>query len=177
MKKANNILEISLLLCFIVVVSVVAFKMYNNQKINLANMSKPTINNQSVGVSSSTQVSQSNGTATYGQIETAGTNALAYIGMSASEFNSAVMTITSSKLSDSVAQNADKNIFTLANSLISQLNLQYAKVSAKEIDSNTISTLVGVLNNAVSTATSNDASVAEKATANDYINQFKSLIH
>lgn len=39
MKKASGVLEMALLLCFIACISVALLKVFNNQKIQLSNMS------------------------------------------------------------------------------------------------------------------------------------------
>ena len=176
MKKAHNILEVSLLLCFIVAVSFVALSMYNNQKLKLADLSKSTIKSQSVDLkSSSLKASKLNDTVPYNKTETAGTNALTYLGKSASEFEAALSTVTYSDLSAAAGENSNENIFTLANSLIAQLNLKYPNVSENDINVDTLSTLVGVFDAAVSALDSSNEGV--KTTADSYIKNFETLLN
>jgi hypothetical protein len=182
MKKAHNIFEVALLLCFVVAVSVVAFTMYNNQKIKLADMSKISVKSQAVDSTSqvlkmsSPSALKSAQAPAVNNTETAGTNALTYLDMSSSEFEAAVANVTIADLTAAATSNEKENIFTLANSLIQQLNLNYAPLNSSLINESTISILTGILNEAVVAATSEDTSANVKTVAENYINSFEALI-
>lgn len=176
MKKAHNILEIALLLFFVVAVSFTAFSIYNNQKMQLADLSKSTIKSQSVDLKSANlNASKLNDTVPYNKTETAGTNALTYLGKSASELEAALSEVTYADLV-AASENNEENIFTLANSLISQLNLKYANVSENDINVNTLSTLVGVFDAAISAVDSSNTEASVKTIADNYIDSFESLL-
>ncbi len=46
MKRAGALVEIALLMCFITVISIVMWNIYNNQKMNLVNMSNVVVRPQ-----------------------------------------------------------------------------------------------------------------------------------
>ncbi|MDD3437665.1 MAG: hypothetical protein PHC64_10990 [Candidatus Gastranaerophilales bacterium] len=174
MRKAVNIVEIALILCLVVVVSIAAMTMYNNQKLRVANLStvKTTPVNLKTTKWSSDVLSKK---VPYDKTETAGTNALTYLGVSEAKFNEAMSKLTYAQLKAAVT---DKNndIFTLANDLISKLNLGYDKVSLESVTSSTLSTLTGVLNAAVIAINSDRITTPIKTVAKNYVTQVKSLL-
>ena len=177
MKKAQSVLEFALLLCIIVPISFAVFTIYNNQKNKLADMTKSSVKYQSVNLSSpSLNPAILNDVIPYSKTETAGSNALTYVGKSASEVESALSSLTYSDLSATVNANDTENIFTLANSLISMLHLKYDRVSENDVNRDTLSILIGVLNASASAVASQNTDESVKAIANNYIDHFHSLL-
>lgn len=169
MKKAHNMVEISLLICFVLAVAIASWNVYNNQKMKLADLSKPALRVQAVNLKTMDE-SKAEEKIPYTSVETAGTNALTVLGMSSEEFTTKVSDISYETLKES-SQNQETDIFNLANSLITMLKLNYNQVSAENITPETLATFVGVLNAAVD-VTSGDA----KPTADTFVTQFKSLL-
>ncbi|MEI8128968.1 MAG: hypothetical protein WCG95_05060 [bacterium] len=177
MKKAQSVLEFALLLCIIVPISFAVFTIYNNQKIKLADMTKSSVKYQSVNlISPSLNPAILNDVVPYSKTETAGSNALTYVGKSASEVESALSSLTYSDLSAAVNASDTENIFTLANSLISMLHLKYDRVSENDVNRDTLSILIGVLNASASAVASKNTDESVKAIANNYIDHFHSLL-
>lgn len=174
MKKAHGVLEIALLLCFVVAISFAAMTMFNNQKFKLADMSKSHLNSQSVNLGT-LKPSQLEFTVNYNKIETAGTNALTYLGMDSNGFKTAMSDVTYAKLK-SAATGGDDDLFNITNQLITTLNLNYEKVSAQDVNINTLSTVIGVLNAAANTLASENTTTGVKELANSYITQIRSLL-
>lgn len=173
MKKANNILEISLILCFVVTISIVTFTIYNNHNLKLSKLSNIQFSSQSINVATASTPTL-NKNVPYNRVETAGTNALTYMGVSSSKFDSAVSQITYGQLKAASADSTN-NIFTLANSLITKLNLGYTPVSSEGVNSSTLSTMIGILNAAVSAIGSSSTDDSVKSLAKTYVTQFESL--
>lgn len=176
MKKAHTMVEMALLLCFVVIVSITLMTIFNNQKLKLNNMSKSTLNTQSVNVKDTNlSAAKLNDKVNYDKIETAGTSALTKLGVSSETFNNAVSNVTYAQLRDAAAGD-DKDVYDLANLLITQLNLKYDKVSAENVNTETLTTFIGVLNAAAGAALSPTVDDQTKSLANNYIGKVKSLL-
>lgn len=172
MKKGHSIIEVALLLCFIVGISFAAITIYNNQKTDLAYMSKPTV---PVNIKTTTGVNalkEPVGNPRYNKIETAGTNALTYLGLTPEAYDAAMAKVTYAQLKSSATGSEDNNIFTLANKLKRDLGLQCADVSPEKVTAKTLSVFSEILNAAVALPDSSPY----KPTANAFIAQVKSLL-
>ena len=170
MKKAQNLVEVSVLISLVAVVAITSLAIYNNQRMKLANLTNPNLKNVNV-----VKMSETSATAKIKvpstAAETAGTSALTVMGMNSDKFKSEVSDITYEDLKEAAAAGGS-DIFDLTNDLIAKLNLNYDKVSAENITPETVDTMIGVLN-AASIVSSSDAN---KATADSFIKQFEELI-
>ncbi|HNW25550.1 MAG TPA: hypothetical protein PKI94_02035 [Candidatus Gastranaerophilaceae bacterium] len=167
-RKAQNIIEISLLACVIAIIGFSVFVIYNNQKISLADKSKSKIfAAQSVNLNDIDQdmndIIPYNGNA---NIPPAG---LTYLSMTQGKFNLLMSNITYQNLSDALnltpATPMPMNLFEYANSA---LNLD-PPLSPSTINSQTISALIDAFNYAIQNPSA--------AGSSDYLSQFQSLVN
>lgn len=146
-KKAQNIIEIALLASVIVVVAISVIAIYNNQKMEMADLSKVNVNKQTVDLSTASSGKlQEN--APYKPIETAGamSNLLSSLGMTMDEFNSKMSEITYDDLKKATEQEND--IVTMANKLIDDLKIDISKIGKDKVDVNTLRSLAEVASKA-----------------------------
>lgn len=178
MKKAHSILEVALLLCFVVVISIAVMTVFNNQKSKLVGLSGSKLTNQSVNLKDgSLSADKLNDKVKYDKVETAGTSALTQLGVSAETFNNALSNVTYAQLQAASSGNKNDNVFDLANLLISKLNLSYNEVDAANVNVETLTTFVGVLNAAADAISSPTTDEETKTIATNYVNQVKSLLN
>lgn len=168
-KRAQNFIEIALLACVIVVVSISVYSIYNNKKLEVAKMTHSKINQQAVDLNTAS-AAKLNEKVPYNGVETAGSMSLKLLGMSMDEFNSSMANITYQQLKDAMTSSDGQDIASLANSLITQLGLTYPEVTADNVTVDTLSTLTGILN-AVS-----DASHSSDPTSQAFIERYQSLL-
>lgn len=145
MRKAQNVVEIGLLLSLVVVVAITAMTLYNNQKHKLVNLSKSNINQQSVDLTSLSPL-KTDEMVPYNQAETAGVLSLELLGMNATDFANALSNLTYGQLNDLLNSPEGQDIADLANGLIDSLGLNYPDITATNVTVNTLSDLVGILN-------------------------------
>lgn len=173
MKKAQNIIEIMLIAVLVAVVTITVAIMYNHQKTTLAGLSKTNLHGINL-VAPNIPSGQLAELVPYSKVETAGTSALKYLGMSSSAFESAMSNnIHYSELLDN--PDGKGNILQFGNTLSQELNLGYT-FSADNITKDTTSDLVGVLNavTAVGFNPTNDPKIA--ADAATFKTRFNSLL-
>lgn len=169
MRKAQNIVEISLLACLVVVIAIASMSMYNNQKLRLAKDSSVKL--KSVNISTMT-TEQSAETVPYNKsvaVETAGTNAL---GMSSQALEAAISKITYQDLAKAMDGGDNTDIAKLGNSLIESLKLNCSEISKDGVTSNTLTDLISILNAAASSPNSSNPDSTEYK----YIQRFKDLL-
>ena len=178
MRKAGNILEVGLLLAFVVIIAVGAMTIYNNRKTSVAGLSKSHLSSElavNLNTMSETKAEETipyNGAETVSQSSLncfkVGTKVKA-ISVTTEQFDSAASSITYSELKNALTPGSNMDLFTLANELNTSLNLGYDSVSAENINSDTLSTLIGIFNSADGISSSNTE-------AKLYSSQVKALI-
>jgi len=178
-RKAQNFVEITMLAALVAILSFSVWAIYNNQKLHIANSSKPTINQQSVNLKSiSTNSAQWNDKVPYKSVETAG--ALSIIGMTQGDFNASMSNITYKQLSNALTDKAgtDKDLLALALELGNELNVKNPElkipspaVSQEDINVDTLSILAKMLNEA-----SNVPEANRTATESAYIKRITTLL-
>lgn len=135
MRKAGNAVEISLILGIVAVVTIGTLLLYNNQSIRLAALS--AIHVSPVNLTTMDAVTAKK-TVPYNRVETAGSNALITLGMTSSEFESALTNnVTYEDLTAKDSNN--KNIIDYAK------DLGY-NIPTDKITDSTLSDLVKILN-------------------------------
>lgn len=176
MKKAHSLLEIALLLCVVVAVSFAAVSMFNNQKIKLADMSKSTIP-INLNTADEDTLKKPIVDFSFNKIETAGTNALTFLNMTANDYETAMAKITFAQLKQFATGGKD-DIFKLANDLNDSLNLGHRPLFSEKVTTDTLSAFAKILNAAIDAIESDDSAITQdvKDKANNYINQVKSLL-
>lgn len=174
---ASSVLEVALLLGFVALIAIGSMTMYNSQKSKLAQYSQTNLNSKASVNLNKLSAAGAKDTVNYNKVETAGTSALTYLaskGITAEEFESALSSVTYGDLQSSVAASAasgQPDIFQLANSLNSSMNLGYQPVSSDSVNLNTLSTMVGVFNAATSVNTGSSKPVADA-----FVSQVGSLV-
>lgn len=172
MRKAQNVVEVLLIAALVAVISITVAIMYNHQKTTLANMSKST-DKQVVNLNTAS-AAKLNELVPYSKIETAGTSALRYLGLSSAAFESAMANnIQYSELLDN--PDGKGNILQFGTTLSQELGLGYT-FSANNITVNTLSNLVGVLNTITADGfnPTNDPQIASDAAT--FKTRFNSLL-
>lgn len=176
MKKGHSIIEVGLLLCFVVVISLAAITIYNNQKTNLAYLSKPTIPLNLNKTSDADKLKEPICNPAYNKVETAGTNALIKLGISAENYEATMANLSYARLK-SFATGGNDDIFTLANKLKDALGVTCDSVNPEKVTAATLSSFTEILNAAVAALNSNDTPQSVKDQANNYIAQVKSMLN
>lgn len=176
MKRAQSLLEIALLLCFVVTISFAVISMFNNQKIKLADMSKSTIP-VNLKTANGDTLKEPIVNSSFNKIETAGTNALEFLNTTANNYETTMAKITFAQLKQFTTGGED-DIFKLANDLNNSLNLGNKPVFPERVTTDTLSIFTKILNAAVAAVESNDSAITQdvKDKANSYITQVKSLL-
>jgi len=169
MKKAQNLVEISLLIGIVALVAITSITIYNRQNTKLADMTKSS-NFKSVSLTKMTNAKPTD-KVPYSATETAGTSALTMLGLTSEQFKSGASSVTYEDL-QKVSGSSDTDIFALTNQLISDLKLGYDTVSPDNITTETLSTMIGVLDAAAGPSVPSTA----KAAADAYIAAFKALL-
>lgn len=172
MKKGHSIVEVGLLLCFVVVISLAAITIYNNQKNNLAYLSKPTIPFNLNKTSDPGKLNERICNPAYNKVETAGTNALTLLNMPAEDYEAAIVKLSYDRLKSFATGGDDKNIFTLANSLNDSLHLGLTPITPEKVTAGTLSTFTEILNAAVNAINSGNTD----PNLNAYVTQMKSML-
>lgn len=148
MKKAGNMVEISIILGVVAVVTVGTLLIYRNQDLRLMVLS--AINFRPVNLQTMSQDDKVKLNVPYNRVETAGGNALTNIGWTSADFESAITHVSYGNLDDAFKEkDGVKGIDTYANNLINDklLNLMdYTPLTATNITSKTLSDLIGILN-------------------------------
>ena len=174
MRKAQNIVEISLLACLVVVIAIASMSMYNNQKLRLAKDS-------SVELHSVDLTKMKEDAATAGQtlpyhkavaVETAGTNALE--GMSSSAIETAISKLTYEDLAKAMDGGDNTDIAKLGNSLIDSLKLSDCDLISKEgVTPSTLTDLIKILNAAAKSPNIKNTDSTEYK----FVQRFKALLN
>lgn len=167
MRKAQNIVEISLLAGAIAVIAIAAFMVYNNQKMRLADMSRFGIISQSVDLMTLTP-ERGDDVIPYGGDIVVDDALLRLLAgersiLDKEYFKSSVANITYQDLKN------NQDFLAQINNLIRTLGLDYDSIDVNNINSNTLPTIVGALNDAA--INSSDS----RLTA--IVNQFGSLLN
>lgn len=164
MRKAHNLVEVSLIVVLVAAIAIVVFALFNNQKLGLKNAFS-SVNLEKIDATKAKEK------VTFEMTETAGANALKVLGMSFQDFTGRIQNVSYEDLK-AASDNSGKDIFDLANVLIKNLHLNYKPVSANKVNSKTLTALVGAMNASASLPASNSS----KADSELYIAKFKKLI-
>lgn len=147
MRKAGNMMEISILLGVVTVVTIGTLVVYNNQNLRLALLS--AINFRPVNMETMNQ-DTARLNVPYNRVEVGGGNALTSIGWTSADFESAITHVSYGNLDDAFKpKDGLEGIDTYANNLIGNKDLglsSYTTLSATNITAKTLSDLVGILN-------------------------------
>lgn len=168
MRKAHNLVEVSLIVVLIAAIAIVVFALFNNQKLGLAGAFGGAFNSVNLEKMDAAKAKER---VTFEMTETAGMNALKVLGMSFQDFTGRIQNVTYAELKASTDKSG-KDLFDLANKLIKNLHLNHKEVSANRVNSKTLTSLIGVLNASSSLPASNSS----KADSVEYIAKFKKLI-
>lgn len=179
MKKAQSVIEVTLLFSFVVIAAIAVLTILHNKDTmtKLTNMSNPNVrvnlNNIQPGSAQAKAIVPYNPTMT----ETAGTNALTAMGTDAKTFDTAIKSVTYGELQAATTSSSQQNsLFDLANSLIKQLKLPYPELSTTSVTDKTIPTLVNVLTSTTDALQTNGANADLNTTATSFATQFKSML-
>lgn len=164
MRKAHNLVEVSLIVVLIIAIAIVVFALINSQKLGLTNMFN-AVNLEKIDATKAKEK------VPFEMTETAGTNALKVLNMSFQDFTGRVQNVSFQDLKGATDKSG-KDLFDLANVLIKKLHLNYGPVSASKVNPKTLTALIGVLNASASLPASNSS----KADSELYIVKFKKLI-
>lgn len=170
-KKAQNMIEISLVVLFAAIVAIFLVAGYNNQKNKVAALSKPTINSAAINLK--TGVYNPGDIVPYSPAETAGSNALKLLdpNMTLDKYNALMSNIKYGDLKTALdVPNTEMDLTGLGNKLISDLKLPLANLSAENVGLNTLSSLTAILN-AIA-----DNNLGQDATAQAYMQSLKALL-
>lgn len=166
--KAQNFVEIALLAGLVAIIAIVSFTIINNRKIELTKMS--AVNVRSVNLNTASAVKLKEKIPYNSAIETAGAMSLEKMGMNASQYDTAMANITYEQLKNDIQSNGEEDIASLANDLITELNLPYNEISADNISANTLASLTGILNEVSGAEYDNDE------TAQAYIARLNTIL-
>ena len=172
-RKAQNLVEIGLLLCLLVIVSTSVWTIYNHQKTKLAALSKSSITTSAVNLNSKNY--NPNDVVKFNPTETAGSSALTLLtpALTSDQFNAYMSRITYGELKVALdGGDSQKGLADLANELISALGLPYKELSPDNVDMSTLTTLTGVLNTVADPKFSGN-----KDTAGEYVAQLNALLN
>lgn len=177
MRKAQNLIEISLLCVVIIVIAVPVTIAFNHQKEILAALSKSSSAKQTVNLKTASAEKLSENVP-YAKVETAGTSALSYFNnMTPKEFDTALSNVEYSDLEGKDSKG--NNIINYANELTKNESLglsQYKDISETNITTTTISELVAILN-AVTNAAFNAAKDPDvQAAADGFKERFSKIL-
>lgn len=147
-KKAQNFIEIALLAGVLVLITISVVTIYNNQSLKTAKMTNINVTNGAHNGSSvnlNTMTADDSGQKipyNNANVDTAG--ALSLVGLSQSDYNSAMSNITYGQVKNSIDQSksdGEKDILTLANTLDPN-----AKLDSSNVSDSTLETLNDILN-------------------------------
>lgn len=171
MKKALNIIETALIICFIAAIAVVSFTMYNHQKFKTVHQLNPS----GQGFDLNTMSPQKAGeTIPYNApAETVSEKSLSFLASTPDSFQVQISRITYADLKAAVVSPNNSGLFDLANALIRKLKLNYPQFTTINVTPDTLANLVRILNAAVEVKESSP----DWPLANAYITKFKMLIN
>ncbi len=148
-KKAQNIIEILLLACFVAILGFTVFSIYNNSNFKLAGLSKIKVKEQASVDLENLSPSQANDYIPYTPIETIGSLSLiCWNNMSLDGFNDRLSSVTYAEINNAfnpLGNSGGPNLAQLANTLITDLNLGFDLLNPSYVTSNTLNTLVEIL--------------------------------
>lgn len=170
-KKAQNLIEIALLVCVILVVGFSSWKIYNSQKTHLTNLTKTS---DAGNATISNKAFVSNEKVKYNAVETAGSNALTNLKMTGAQYNLYMSNISAGTLKAALeGTESDPGLAELANQVINDPNsgLTCPPISADNVSMDTLTTLTTVLNKV------SDPKYSGNATVNSsYIGKLQALL-
>ena len=162
-RKAQNLIEVALLICVTLVVGLSTWAIYNNQKTHLATLSKTS---NAGGPVAANQAFNPNDKIKYNAVETAGSNALTSLKMTAAQYNLYMSNITAGTLKAALeGTESDPGLAELANKIIADSGLTCAPISADNISMDTLTTLTSVMNKVSDSKYSGDKSVSDSYVA------------
>lgn len=171
-KRAQSMMEITVLVCVVVIISLTVWSIYNGNSLKLVNMSKINTQQESSVNLKNPQTFQASEKVPYKAIETAGANALTRISMSEAQYKDALSDVTYGQLAAAFsAGGSDKSLLDLTNSLIEELNLSCPKISEEKVNSTTLETFTIVLN-----AVCAKDFAGDKSTADEFVEKFVELL-
>lgn len=155
MRKANNLIEISLLCVVIIVIAVPVTIAFNHQKEIIAAFSKSSSDKQTVNLHTATAQKLSE-KVPYAKVETAGTSALSYFNnMPLNEFDTTLSNVNYSDLLAKDDKGTGNSIINYAQALTNNDAAglsEYKDISETNITTTTLSQLVAILNKVTSEA-------------------------
>lgn len=170
MKRAQTLIEMVFIVCFIAAIAAVSFTIYNNQK-----LASHRLNPSGQGFDLNTMSPQKAGeTISYNvPPDTVSSKTLSTLGITSETFSTEISNVTYADLKNAVISSSNTDLFDLANELIKRLKLNYPRFTTINVTPDTLANLVRILNIAVEVPDSSpDHSVAEA-----YITKFKILIN
>jgi len=179
-RKAQSIVEVSLLAAFVAILAISVGVIYNNQKAHLADMSKSSINTKSVNTltwGGYHSDSRWNDKVPYKSTETAG--GLSILGLSSSEFDSYMSNISYLQLDTALStESADgKTLLERVNALETALKIPYRPIDKADINVDTLSVFTAILNQVATMQPSDLAIAGVSATdLNTYLSSINALL-
>lgn len=171
MKKAQNFIEITLIVCFIAAIAAISLTLYNNQKFTSLHQLNPSGQGFDLNIMSTQKAGE---TLPYNAPQdTVDAKTLSVLGATPDSFSTDISRITYANLKDAVVSSNNTGLFDLANVLIKKLKLNYPQFIAINVTPDTLPNLVRVLNAAVEVPDTSP----NKPAANAYITKFKLLFN
>lgn len=172
MKKALNLVETALIICFIAAIAVVSFKIYNHQQFRATHQLNPSGQGFDLNTMAPQKATE---TIPYNAPpdETVDPKTLSVLATTPDDFKVEISRITYADLKAVVVSTNNTGLFYLANALIKRLKLNYPQFTTINVTPDTLANLVRVLNAAVEVKDSSP----DKPLANAYIYKFKMLIN
>lgn len=170
-RKAQNLIEVALLICVLLVVGFSSLAIYNNQKSNITKLSKITATE---GTNAANKQFNPEEKVKYNAVETAGSNALTNLKLTASQYNLYMSNITAGQLKEALdGTESDPGLAELANQIINDPNsgLDCAPVSSDNISMDTLNTLTAVMNKVSDPKYSGDSKVNQS-----YVTKLSALL-
>lgn len=171
MKRALNLIEITLIICFIAAISAISFTLYNQHGFKATQRLNPSGQGFDLNAMSPQKASE---TISYNvPPDTVDSKTLSVLASTSDTFTIGLSRITYADLKNAVVSSNNNGLFDLANTLIKRMKLNYPQFTIINVTPDTLANLVRVLNAAVEVPDSSP----NKQVAQAYITKFKMLIN